>query len=234
MKQVHLLPATLATACLVYSSVVQGEGHPSVNCYTSRKYEQLNTTDCLRALETIVWDENLNLDTISNPFTVGYADCMIKIEKPKRQKPKRDHVLDIVADVIKSCPSRGGLSGYSHGMSAQVFPSSAGDLSDLNIPVCSARRCQYEARDCSSALDLVGPDADRVYLSPSSFTSGNCTITLATNDDSPFAVSSSFLRPTYDKLVKRCDSDPGWVYISAGNTGRIDGMRLSTQGSQCP
>ncbi|KAA1136325.1 hypothetical protein PGTUg99_023929 [Puccinia graminis f. sp. tritici] len=233
MKQNNFLSATIAVACLLHSTCVQG-GHPSVNCYTSRKSEQLNVGNCLRALETIIWDENLSLDSISNPITVGYADCMVKIDKPKRERPKRDHVVDIVLDVIKSCPSRGGVSSYIHGMSAQVFPSSAGEINDISIPVCSARHCQYEARDCPSALELVGLDLETVYLSPSSFTSGNCTLTLATTDDSPFAISSSSLKPTYDKLAKRCVSDPGWVYMSAGNAGQIDGLRLSAQGSQCP
>ncbi|KAH9464610.1 hypothetical protein MJO28_001689 [Puccinia striiformis f. sp. tritici] len=231
MKQTHFLPA-IAAACLFHSIRVEG-GHPTVSCYTSRKSEQLIASQCLRALDTIIWDQNLNLDSTSNPLVVGYAECMIKIEKPRGENPKRDHVIDIVQDVINSCPSRGGVSSYIHGMSAQVYPASAGDIDNINLPVCSARRCSYESHDCRNALEMVGPDPAMVYLSPSSFTSGNCTLTLATNDDSPFSASATFLKPTYEKLAKRCNSEPGWIHISNGTSGTIDGLRLSTQGSQC-
>ncbi|POW08984.1 hypothetical protein PSTT_07157 [Puccinia striiformis] len=200
MKQTHFLPA-IAAACLFHSIRVEG-GHPTVSCYTSRKSEQLIASQCLRALDTIIWDQNLNLDSTSNPLVVGYAECMIKIEKPRGENPKRDHVIDIVQDVINSCPSRSAQH-------AAVV---------------------YESHDCRNALEMVGPDPAMVYLSPSSFTSGNCTRPMTIHHFPPLLL---FLKPTYEKLAKRCNSEPGWIHISNGTSGTIDGLRLSTQGSQC-
>ncbi|PLW11968.1 hypothetical protein PCASD_21429 [Puccinia coronata f. sp. avenae] len=229
------LLSAVAAAGIFRKTQVQAHHHPSVNCYTSRKAEQLNAANCLKALDTIVWDDSLSMDIISSPITVGYLDCMIRIEKPKRERPKRDQVFDIVEDVINSCPSRGGVSSYIHGMSAQVFPTSAGNAQDISIPVCTARRCHYDAHDCLSALELlIGPDADNIYFSPSNFTSGNCTLTLTTNDDASFVASYTSTKAVYEKLAKRCSSDPGWVYVQGANPeGQINGIRVSTQGSLC-
>ncbi|KAI9620423.1 hypothetical protein H4Q26_013635 [Puccinia striiformis f. sp. tritici PST-130] len=166
-----LFPA-IAAACLFHSIRVEG-GHPTVSCYTSRKSEQLIASQCLRALDTIIWDQNLNLDSTSNPLVVGYAECMV--ERIALARAGYSPEIDSFATqsqikIEKPRGKPGGVSSYIHGMSAQVYPASAGDIDNINLPVVVMSLMIAEMPS------NVGPDPAMVYLSPSSFTSGNCTL----------------------------------------------------------
>lgn len=211
----------------------------AATCYTSDSGLNMKIEDCNRALDNMLWDQSLNLDSVSRSVSAGYESCMVKIDKPRKVLPAKEHLRALISNVLEKCPSRGGVSNCPQGIVAQVFYSSPRNIKDINTPACSNSRCPFEAKDCWSAFQQVPLDDHQNFIphgnlsAPAKFTQGDCTITLSTIGDTPFRPSYPSVRQKMKKIFKECDSGPGWVYSSEGTTGSIGDLRLTVQGSQC-
>ncbi|OAV92976.1 hypothetical protein PTTG_02797 [Puccinia triticina 1-1 BBBD Race 1] len=218
----------------------------AIDCYPGTTVRR---EECENAISQIVYRDGV-LGKASKSFGYVNGDCSIIVQNPKGADPAptKKQIERAFAQILDKCQPGTGGSKLPSNETVLLNIGNRGlkqfNIYDSDFPflkeTCGLNSNAPETKkeDCVKAYESISISIEGEFLDDNKLMSPkitktfkSCTVSISTSDESDVIANRQVVRPTFDKLLDRCNGKSGVVSLKEGAAGDNGRVILKTRSS---
>ncbi|KAA1124201.1 hypothetical protein PGTUg99_006467 [Puccinia graminis f. sp. tritici] len=219
----------------------------AISCYPKTL---VNKAECHEAMKQIVYREDGRLGTESKHFGYEFKDCSIILRNPNGASPTKKQILDGYDKILNYCQTTAGGDYLDSDNSIQLNIGNSGKTPETKpynsfFPflqeTCGLNQNagKIQPEDCNTAYKSIPMSVEGQFLNDKNRATDriakeykSCYVTIYTSDGSVLDATNGNIRPIFDKLVSKCDTQSGVVSIKDGARGKNGRVYMKIRNSR--